>query len=662
MDIKERIEELRKTLNYHNHRYYVLDSPEISDYEYDMMMQELIKLEEEHPEYVTADSPTQRVGGAALKEFSQVVHTVPLQSLQDVFSFEELEDWHRRVCSMLGEAPEYIVEYKIDGLSVALLYENGILTRGATRGDGLVGEDVTQNIKTIKSIPLKIEDKNLLEVRGEVYMPRKSFEELNEKREELGQPLFANPRNAAAGSLRQLDPKITAGRALSIFVFNMQRYEGKPFATHLEGLDYLDGIGFKVSQRRVLCRNTKEIFDVINEMGEARGSLPFDIDGVVIKVNSLSQRDTLGSTAKTPRWSVAYKFPPERKKTRVLDIKVNVGRTGVLTPMAILEPVRIAGSVVSKTTLHNEDYVKEKDIRIGDNVIIQKAGDVIPEVVESVKGDRDGDEAVFEMPKTCPDCGAPVVREEGEAAVRCTNVSCPAQQRRAIVHFVSRDAMDIEGLGPQIIAALLDNNLIHDSSDLYYLKFEDLIKLDRMGEKSVNNLLSSISRSRGNDIDRLINALGIRYVGQKSARNLAKYFGSMEKLISAEKDELLKVEEIGATMADAIYDFFRNDRNIAFIQRLKDAGVNMALKEQEAGKIRIFDGMTFVLTGTLSRFKRDEAAAIIESFGGKVSGSVSKKTSYVLAGEEAGSKLNKAEQLGVRIIDEDEFLKMIGEQ
>lgn len=659
MDEELRIKELRELLNYHSYRYYVLDSPEISDYEYDMLLRELEKLESIHPELVTPDSPTQRVGGQALKEFKQVVHTVPLQSLQDVFSFEELKDWNNRVANSLNEEYEYIVELKIDGLSVALLYENGIFVRGATRGDGLIGEDVTQNLRTVKSIPLKIDDTNLLEVRGEVYLPKKGFEELNEKREDSGQPLFANPRNAAAGSLRQLDPKITAQRPLDIFVFNVQRYEGTGIETHLEGLEYLKKLGFKVSPERVLCKNIDQVWETINDMGEMRGSLPFEIDGVVIKVNSLSQRKVLGETAKTPRWAVAYKFPAERKKTRVKDIKVNVGRTGVLTPMAILEPVRIAGSTVSKTTLHNEDYIKAKDIRIGDNVIIQKAGDVIPEVVESVKEDREGREIVFVMPDTCPDCGAPVERAEGEAAVRCTNVACPAQQRRAIQHFVSRDAMNIEGIGPQIIVQLLDNGLIHDSSDLYYLKYEDLINLERMGDKSVKNLLSAIDKTRENDIDRLINALGIRYIGQKAGRNLAKAFGSMDKIMRASREELLQVEEIGDKMADTIFDFFKNVRNVEFINKLKSAGVNMESKSEASAKPQIFAGKTFVVTGTLANYSRDEVSALIESYGGKVSGSVSKKTSYVLAGEEAGSKLTKAKELGISVIDEDEFNDML---
>ncbi|MDI6619360.1 MAG: NAD-dependent DNA ligase LigA [Clostridiales bacterium] len=660
MDVAKRIEELRKIINYHSYRYYVIDKPEISDYEYDMLYRELEDLEDKHPELITPDSPTQRVGGEALREFEQVVHTIPLQSLQDVFSFGELRDWDRRVKSMINETPEYIVELKIDGLSVALLYENGKLVRGATRGDGFIGENVTQNLKTVKSIPLVIKDNNLLEVRGEVYFPKKKFIELNEKREEAGESLFANPRNAAAGSLRQLDPKITAKRALDIFVFNVQRYEGKDLVTHLNSLEYLKDLGFKVSPERVLCKDIEEVIEQIKRMGEMRGGLPFEIDGIVIKVNSLAQREVLGSTAKTPRWAVAYKFPPERKKTRLKDITVNVGRTGVLTPMAILEPVRIAGSTVSKTTLHNEDYISEKDIRIGDNVIIQKAGDVIPEIIEPLIKERSGDEKIFKMPERCPECGAPVKRLDGEVAVRCTNITCPAQIRRSLEHFVSRDAMNIDGLGPQIISQLLNNGLVHDAADFYYLKYEDLIKLDRMGDKSVNNLLNSISKTKANELDRLITALGIRYVGQKAAKNLAKYFGSMKGIMNSTEDEFLNIEDIGSIMAESIYNFFSNEKNIAFINKLKDAGVNMVCKQFGSEKDQPFAGLTFVLTGALSKYTRDEASAIIENLGGKVSGSVSKKTSYVLAGEDVGSKLRKAEQLNIKIINEEDFEKLTG--
>lgn len=663
LDLKLRIEELKEKINDYNYSYYVLDNPKISDYEYDMLYKELENIEKEHPELKTEDSPTQRIGGVTLKEFNQVIHSVPLQSLQDVFNFEELKDWDERVRGILLGALyndlEYVVELKIDGLSVSLLYENGVFTRGATRGDGNIGEDVTLNLKTIRSIPLRINDKNTLEVRGEVYIPKKGFEELNEKREENEEPLFANPRNAAAGSLRQLDSKITALRPLDIFIFNLQRYIGKEFSTHIQSLEYLKSIGFKVSPKRILCKNINEVFEAINMLGEKRGELPFEIDGIVIKVNSLIQREILGTTAKTPRWAAAYKFPAERKKTYLKDIIVNVGRTGAITPMAILEPVRIAGSTVSKTTLHNEDYIKAKDIRIGDFVIVQKAGDVIPEIVESVKEDRSGNEIVFKMPSKCPVCSAKVVREEGEAAARCTNVACPAQQKRAIQHFVSRDAMNVEGLGPQIIAQLLDNKLINNAADLYYIDYDSLIALDRMGEKSALNLLNALEKTKQNDLDRLINALGIRYVGQKSAKNLAKYFCSIDNIVLASKEELLNVEEIGEKIADTVYDFFKNDKNIEFIKKLKAAGVNTeSLKVNKNISDKLLN-LTFVITGTLDKYKRDEAAEIIESLGGKVSSSVSKKTSYLLAGNDAGSKLTKAQALGVKILTEEEFEKMI---
>ncbi|TDT58406.1 NAD-dependent DNA ligase LigA [Fonticella tunisiensis] len=659
-DIKKRIDELRQIIEEHNYNYYVLDNPTISDYEYDKLMNELKRLEKEHPEYFDINSPTQRVGGKPLKEFNQVEHAVPMLSLQDVFSFEELMEWNERVKSAVKDA-EYVVELKIDGLSVSLLYENGELVRGATRGDGNIGEDVTQNIRTIRSIPLKIKDKNLLEVRGEVYMPRKAFEILNIQREEMEEPLFANPRNAAAGSLRQLDPKITADRKLDIFIFNIQRYGGAPFKTHREALDYLEGLGFKVSPKRMVYKNIEGVIEAIKEIGETRGELPFDIDGVVVKVNELDKREILGQTAKTPRWAAAYKFPAEQKKTRVKDILVQVGRTGVITPTAILEPVRIAGSTVSRATLHNEDYIKEKDIRIGDSVIIQKAGEIIPEVVEVVFDDRDGDEVEFKMPDICPSCGSKVVRESGEAAVRCTNMSCPAQLKRTIIHFASRDAMNIDGLGPQIIGLLMDNGLIHDAADLYYLKFDDVVKLERMGKKSTQNLLDSIERTKENDIDRLIFGLGIRFIGGKAAKNLARAFKSMDNLMKASYDDLIKVEEIGDKMAQSVLSFFREEHNRRLIEKFREAGLNFNLKAREGNGRKIFEGMTFVLTGTLSKYTRSEASEIIESLGGKVSSSVSKKTTYVLAGEEAGSKLKKAQDLGVSIISEDDFEKMIGE-
>lgn len=658
-DIKKRIEELRKEIEYHNYRYYVLDDPLISDYQYDKMLKELEKLEKQHPEFYDENSPTQRVGGTPLKEFKQVTHNIPMLSLQDVFSYEELKDWDRRVKEELTDI-EYVVELKIDGLSVCLTYENGVLKTAATRGDGIIGEDVTQNVRTIKSVPLKIDYTYPLEVRGEVYMPKDAFEKLNALREEMEQPIFANPRNAAAGSLRQLDPKITAERKLDIFIFNLQRIEGRQINTHSEALEFLNSLGFKVSPKRIVCKNINEVIENIENLSKIRGELPFDIDGIVVKVNSLKDRDILGQTAKTPRWAVAYKFPAERKKTKVKDIIVQVGRTGAITPTAILEPVRIAGSTVSRATLHNEDYIRQKDIRIGDSVIIQKAGEIIPEVVEVVFEDRDGSEVVFNMPSKCPECGGDVVREEGEAALRCTNISCPMQLKRGIIHFASRDAMNIEGLGPQIISLLIDNNLIHDAADLYYLKFDDIVNLERMGKKSAQNLIEAIEKSKKNEIDKLIFGLGIRYIGSKAAKNLAKHFKDIDNLMKASFDELIEVEEIGDKMAESVISFFKEEHNRKLIEKLKAAGVNMKLLLEDSGENKIFEGLTFVLTGTLSKYTRKEAENIIESLGGKISSSVSKKTSYVIAGEEAGSKLKKAQELKVKIISEKEFEEMVG--
>lgn len=658
-DVSKRIDELREILEEHSYKYYVLDTPSISDYEYDMLMNELKKLEKEHPEYITPSSPTQRVGGKPLKEFTQVTHAVPMLSLQDVFSFEELKDWENRVKSSVGDV-SYVVELKIDGLSVSLLYENGELIRGATRGDGNIGEDVTQNIRTIKSIPLRIKDKALLEVRGEVYMPREAFERLNIQREELEQQTFANPRNAAAGSLRQLDSRITSERSLGIFVFNIQRYEGEKINSHKEGLDYLESLGFRVSPKRVVYKNIQDVIEAIKEIGETRGELSFDIDGIVIKVDEIDKRELLGQTAKTPRWAVAYKFPAEKKKTKVTDIILQVGRTGAITPTAILEPVRIAGSTVSRATLHNEDYIKEKDIRIGDSVIIQKAGEIIPEVVEVVLDDRDGNEIIFKMPESCPACGGEVIREEGEAALRCTNMSCPAQLKRSIIHFASRDAMNIDGLGPQIISLLMDNGLIKDAADLYYLRFDDIVKLERMGKKSSEKLLKAIEITKKNNIEKFIFGLGIRYIGNKAGKNLAKAFKSIDKLMNASYEELLTVEEIGDKMAQSIVSFFEEEHNKKLIEKFREAGVNFTYIS-DASEDRMFEGMTFVLTGALERFTRNEASELIEKHGGKVSTSVSKKTTYVLAGEDAGSKLKKAQELGVLVISEDDFERMINE-
>jgi DNA ligase (NAD+) len=657
-DIKKRIEELSKCVEYHSNRYHVLDEPEISDYEYDKLVHELVDLEEKNPELKSPNSPTMRIGGKPLKEFGQVQHEVPLQSLQDVFSFEEFLEWNNRVISAVGKT-DYVVELKVDGLSVALLYENGELIRAATRGDGTIGEDVTQNVKTIKSVPLKIKERELLEVRGEVYMSTEAFLSLNAQREEQELSIFANPRNAAAGSLRQLDSKITAGRNLGIIVFNIQRYDGEDFETHKAGLDYLESIGFKVSPKREICSSAEGAIEIIKEIGEIRGELPFDIDGVVIKVNDIEKRTILGSTAKTPRWAVAYKFPAERKITKIKEIIIQVGRTGALTPTALLEPVRISGSLVSRATLHNEDYINERDIRIGDSVIIQKAGEIIPEVIEIIASDRNGTEVPFKMPERCPECHGEVVREIGEVARRCTNISCPAQLKRSIIHFASRDAMNIDGLGPQIITLLMDNMLISDGADLYYLKFEDIEKLERMGKKSAQKLLDAINKSKENELDKFIFGLGIRFVGNKGAKNLSKALKSVEKIKTADYESLVQIEEIGDKMALSIINFFKEDHNLRLLEKFKAAGVNFELKRGETTISTIFNGMTFVLTGTLTKYSRSEAEEIIEKYGGKVSGSVSKKTNYVLAGEEAGSKLTKARDLGVNIISEEDFAGMM---
>ncbi|WP_434654468.1 NAD-dependent DNA ligase LigA [Thermoanaerobacterium thermosaccharolyticum] len=657
MTIEERIKELKDKLNHHNYMYYVLDRPEISDYEYDMMMRELIKLEEEHPEFKTPDSPTQRVGGEPVKEFEPFTHVVVMQSLANAFSEGELRDFDRRVRSSVGDV-EYVVELKIDGLSVELIYENGIFTIGSTRGDGFVGENVTNNLKTIKSIPLRLKDNLNLIVRGEVFMPRASFEKLNEERELNGESLFANPRNAAAGSLRQLNPKITAKRDLDIFVFNLQRIEGVELKTHVEALEFLKEQGFKVSPHLKKCKNIDEVIEDINYIRTMRDSLPYDTDGAVVKVNDLEKREILGSTVKDPRWAIAFKYPAERQKTKVKDIIVQVGRTGALTPTAILEPVKIAGSIVSRATLHNEDYIKEKDIRIGDTVIIQKAGEIIPEVVSVVIEDRKGDEKYFNMPDTCPECGATTVRLPGEAVTRCTGLNCPAKLKRGIIHFASKDAMDIDGLGPAVIGQLLDNHLIHNIADLYYLKYDDLIKLDRMGDKSVKNLLNAIEESKGRDLDRVIFGLGIDLIGSKAASILANHFKTMDSLEEATFDELTDIEEVGPKMADSIIAFFKEKQNREILDKLKKAGVNMVKKKSE-NTSNIFDGLTFVLTGTLSSYTRDEAKQLIEERGGKVTGSVSKKTNYVVAGTDPGSKLSKAQQLGVKVIDEKEFENML---
>lgn len=660
-DIEKRIKELRETLNYHSYKYYVEDKPEISDFEYDALYRELENLENERPDLITPDSPTQRIGDKPLEGFEKVVHAVQMQSLMDVFNEEELFAFDQRVREAVGEV-EYVVEKKIDGLSVSLEYENGRFFRGSTRGDGLVGEDVTLNLRTIKSIPLVLKEAvPAIEVRGEVFISRKDFVKINEEQEALGQPLFANPRNAAAGSLRQLDPKITAGRKLDIFVFNIQRIEGKTFTTHAETLEYMKLLGLRVSPGYKVCSNIREVMEEINRIGEERGEFQFEIDGAVVKVNSLRQREILGSTTKTPRWAAAYKYPAEKKKTIIKDIWVNVGRTGVLTPNAVLEPVKLAGTTVGRATLHNMDYVREKDIRIGDTVWVQKAGDIIPEVVEVVFEKRTGEERQFVMPDRCPECGSDVVREEGEAAYRCTGIECPAQLFRSIVHFASRDAMNIEGLGPAIIDALLDKGFIKGVADLYYLHLrkDELINMERMGKKSIENLLGSIEKSKENNIDRLIFGFGVRHIGLRAAQLLSENFGSVDDLMKAGVEDVVRIPEFGEKMAQSVIHFFKQDQTLDTVEKLRLAGVNLKSHGKKEIKDNRFEGLTFVLTGTLPTYTRDEAGKIIESFGGKTSGSVSKKTSFVLAGEEAGSKLDKANQLGVRVIDEEEFRKMI---
>lgn len=657
--IKDEIEKLRAELTKHNYNYYVLDNPTISDYDYDDMMRRLIKLEEEHPEFKDENSPSVRVGGAVLSKFEQVTHDVQMQSLSDVFSKEELFEFDNRVKAALGdEKYEYVVEMKIDGLSVSLEYENGELKVGSTRGDGNVGENITENIKTIRSVPLKIENApKFLEVRGEAFMPKKSFEKLNEKRSLNGESLFANPRNAAAGSLRQLDSSITAGRGLDIFIFNIQRIEGKDIKTHREGLDYLEGLGFKVSPRRKICASIEEAYEEILDIGTARDGLLFDIDGVVVKVNSLMQREILGKTAKTPKWAAAYKFPAEVRETVVEDIIPTIGRTGVITPNAVLTPVYLAGSTVSRATLHNGDYIAEKDIRIGDTVRIRKAGDIIPEVTEVVKEKRKSESQPYKMPKTCPACGEPLFREEGEAALRCISAECPAQVVRRIIHFASRDAMDIEGLGSEIVEQLINEKLIYDVSDLFSLKFDDLVSLERFAEKSAQNLLDSIKRVKGNSLERLIFGLGIRHIGVKAAKLLAKNFKNIDGIIAAAEDEILKINDFGAVMAKSVKDYFSEKTNLDLIDKLKEYGVNTEYIGTENSEL--LTGKTFVLTGTLENLKRNEAKALIENNGGKVSGSVSKKTDFVVAGEDAGSKLQKAQQLGISIISEEELIQML---
>ena len=656
MNYQEEMKRLRDELNEHGYRYYVQDAPIISDYEYDHMLRRLEDLEREHPEEITPDSPTQRVGGPALSQFESVEHPVPLESLQDVFNGDEVREFLDRLGESLPRA-EYSVEPKVDGLSVALEYRDGVFVRGATRGDGRVGEDVTENLRTIRSIPMVLPEKlPRLIVRGEVYMARKVFEEINAQREIEGKPLMANPRNAAAGSLRQLDPKIAAQRRLDIAVFNLQLAEGRTFSTHTETIDYLAGQNFKVIPHRRLY-TAGEILREIDRLGDERMAFPFDIDGAVIKVNDLHDRDVLGSTAKCPRWAIAYKYPPEKKPSRLKDIVVQVGRTGVLTPKAVLEPVRLAGTTVTYATLHNQDFITEKDIRIGDTVIVQKAGEIIPEIVEVVADKRPAGTTPYHLPDRCPVCGAPVSRDPDGAAIRCTGAECPAQRLRNLTHFASRNAMDIDGLGPAVLNQLIESGLVKTPADLYTLTVQDIAQLDRMGEKSAQNAVDAIAASKENDLWRLINALGIRQVGDKAAKVLASHFGSFDALSSASAEELTAIDDVGAITADYIRRWMDAPQSRDLIQRLKSVGVNMSCKEELLDNR--FAGMTFVLTGALEKFTRDEAGEMIEKRGGKAAGSVSKKTTYVVAGENAGSKLRKARELGIPVLSEEEFLALL---
>jgi len=660
-EAKNRIEELRKQTEYHAKKYYDDDAPEISDFEYDMLMLELRKLEAKFPEFLSKESLTQKVGGTTKEGFNKVEHIVPLQSLQDVFDFDSVNDFDEKMQKLAVENDKelkYVVETKIDGLSVALEYVNGKFLKGATRGNGQVGEDITENLKTIKNIPKELKEPIDIIVRGEVFIGKKEFEELNEKRELEEEPLFANARNAAAGSLRQLDSSITAQRPLDIYIFNVQKCDSIKFTSHHESLLYLEKIGFNVNPVKILCNNAEEVINAINKIGEDRNDLTFGIDGAVVKVDDLELREKIGQTAKTPKWAVAYKYPPEKKETILKDIICQVGRTGVITPLAILEPVVVAGSTISKTTLHNEDFIKEKGLRIGDHILIQKAGDVIPEVVEVLKEKRTGNEMHFEMPKVCPVCGAEVVREEGEAATRCIGIECPARTLRNIVHFASREAMNIDGLGEAIIEQLLDKGLINNISDIYYLKLEDIASLKKDGKKFAQNLIDAINKSKENDLDKLICGLGIRNVGSKLAKVLAKKFKSLDNLMSASIINLNSIDEVGEIIAESIYSFFKQEQTIDLIEKLRQANVNMNYLKEENEDERFY-GKTFVLTGSLEKFTRDEASEIIENFGGKTSSSVSKKTDYVLAGEDAGSKLKKANELGVKVITEAEFEEMI---
>ncbi len=659
MDPKQEIQKLRAELEYHNQLYYVNDAPVISDFEYDAMLRRLEELEEAHPEYFDPNSPTQHVGGYALNTFAQVTHEVPLESLQDVFSFDELHAFGERMDASLPDAHAYVVEPKIDGLSMSLEYENGVFVRGATRGDGTVGEDVTENLRTVRNLPQKLENAPArLIVRGEVYMSHESFETINARREISGEAPLANPRNGAAGSIRQQDPKIAAERMLDIIIFNLQLCSDRTFETHADTLDFLKDLGFPTVPYQK-CGTLAACCDRIDWIGEHRGEYPFDIDGAVIKIDSLAQRVSLGSTSKFPRWAVAYKYPPEKKESVVRQIVVQVGRTGVLTPKAVIDPVRLAGTTVTNATLHNQDFIDNLDLRIGDTVLVQKAGEIIPEVLSVNKAKRPEGTVPYKMPAFCPECGAPAERDEDGAALRCTGAECPAQRLRNIVHFASREAMDIDGLGVSLCEALIKAGLVNSPAELYYLEPQSVAALDRMGQKSAENLMAALEKSKENGLARLLCAFGIRQVGQKAGKVLAAHFKDLDELMAATELELMAIPDIGATTAGFLREWFDSPQSQHQIKLLREAGVSFASKEQIVD--HRFAGKTFVLTGALERFTRDEAGAIIEKFGGKTSGSVSKKTSYLLAGENTGSKYTKAQSLGVPIITEAEFLEMIRE-
>ena len=658
-DAKKRIDELNKLTAYYAKKYYDDDDPDISDFEYDMLMLELRNLEKEYPEFISKDSLTQHVGGTVKEGFAKVEHEVPLQSLQDIFNFEELYAFEERTKKALPDQEiEYVVETKIDGLSVSLEYINGEFFRGATRGNGLVGEDITENLKTIKHIPHKLTEPVTITVRGEVFIGKEEFEAMNQERIENEEPLFANARNAAAGSLRQLDSKITASRPLDIYIFNVQKSEDIKFTSHFESLSYMKKLGFNVNPVVEKCKDIPEAIEAIKKIGEQRDDLSFGIDGAVVKVDDLEQREILGTNYKTPKWAIAYKYPPEQKETKLKDIVFQVGRTGAITPMAILEPVKVAGSTISKTTLHNEDFVKEKGLKIGDTVVIQKAGDGIPEVVGVIKEKRDGTERDFVIPEKCPVCGADAVREEGEAIRRCIGIECPAKQYRNIIHFASREAMNIKGLGDSIIEEFLNRGFIKNIADLYELKLEDIASLKKNGKKFAQNLIDSINASKSNDLYRVINGFGIRHIGVKAAKQLAKKYRNMENLMNASLESLNAAHDMGEIMAESVFEFFAQPQTKDLITRLENYGVNMQSLEEESSDLR-FDGKIFVLTGALEKFSRKEAEEIIEKFGGKTSSSVSKKTTYVLAGEDSGSKLTKAQELGITVISENEFEEMI---